>query len=240
MLQVGFYTLLSVVLFILGFGFNQAAINAGYTDDKRRKFIGGYALLMGVWLIYVHLVGASGVLKVFSLPPRMPIFLILPAFMMIFWFFRAKKFKPIFNAFPTSLTVYYQSFRIFVELLILGTAIEGLGPYLATFEGRNFEILAGLSAPIIGYLAYTRKTIGPMAVIVWNICGLLLLANIVFIFLSASAFPEFWGFAEPPFTPEFTNTPYIYIASVFMPSAVFMHVFSIRKSLHAIKQNASL
>lgn len=239
MLQAGHYILLIVILTIIGWGFNKAAVDASYSDDRRKKILRDYTMFIGGWILYVSILAGTDFLADFSLPPKVVMFVILPAFAIIGWFFTAKKNKALIAAFPIALTVYYQSFRVIVEILIWGLAKEGIGPDLVTFEGRNFDILVGLTAPVIGYLAYSRKVLSHKAVIVWNVLCLGLLANIVFIFMSLIVKPQLWGYNEVPIGLDFPRLPYIYIAAAFMPSAVFMHVFSIKKSLHAIKQNAS-
>lgn len=236
MLQAGHYVLLVIILIAMGWAMGKAAVNAGYTIERRNKFVQGYALFAAIWVLYVSVLAGTGFLADFSLPPKVVVFVILPAFAIIIWFFTAKKFRDIIDGFPISFTVYFQSFRIVVELLILGLYREGLGPELVSFEGRNFDILAGLSAPVIGYLAYNRRVLSHKAVIVWNICCLLLLANIVFIFISLIVKPQLWGFDSIPISLDFPRLPYVYIAAAFMPAAVFMHVFSIRKSMKAMRE----
>ena len=235
MLQAGHYILLVVILVIMGAGFHRAGQKL-----NSKKTLYWYASFMSFWVLYVIEMSSSDFLADFSLPPKVVVFVILPAFVFITLFFTLKRFSTTIAAFPITLTVYYQAFRVVVELLILGLYKEGVGPELVTFEGRNFDILAGLTAPVIAYLAYHKKLISHQVVIAWNIFGLLLLANIVFIFQSLIIKPEFWGFVEVPVSLDFTRLPYIFIAAVFMPSAVFMHVFSIRKSLMAIKQDTSV
>lgn len=235
MLQAGHYILLVAILIIMGIGFHKAGQKL---NSKTTLY--WYASVVSFWVLYIIELSSSDFLADFSLPPKIVVFVILPAFVFTAIFFSLKRFNATIAAFPIALTVYYQTFRVVVELLILGLYKEGIGPELVTFEGRNFDILAGLTAPIIGYLAYNKKLISHKVVIVWNICGLLLLANIVFIFQTVIIKPEMWGFNEVPVSLDFTRLPYIFIAAVFMPSAVFMHVFSIRKSLAAIKQNTSV
>lgn len=236
MLQAGHYILLVVILVAIGWGMGKATVNAGYTVERRSKFMRVYALLATIWVLYVSVLAGIGFLADFSLPPKVVVFVILPAFAIITCFFTAKKFRDIIDGFPISFTVYFQSFRIVVELLILGLYKEGLGPELVSFEGRNFDILAGLSAPVIGYLTYNRRVLSHKAVIVWNICCLLLLANIVFIFISLIVRPQIWGFDSIPISLDFPRLPYVYIAAAFMPAAVFMHVFSIRKSMKSMRE----
>lgn len=235
MLQLGHYTLLLVILMAIGWAMNKAAINAAFTSVRRNRFVLGYTVFIALWVGYVSILAGTGFLADFSLPPKLVVFVILPAFAIITWFFTARKFRNIIDGFPITFTVYFQSFRIMVELLILGLYKEGLGPELVSFEGRNFDILAGLSAPIVGYLAYSRKVLSHKAVIMWNICCLLLLANIVFIFISLIVRPQIWGFESIPVSLDFPRLPYVYIAAAFMPTAVFMHVFSIKKSLKAMR-----
>ncbi|MCB0699080.1 MAG: hypothetical protein H6551_05220 [Chitinophagales bacterium] len=239
MLETGHYILLVVILFVIGLAFAKACDNAGYSVERKKKFLRGYTLLVSLWVVYLFIIGKSGVIATFELPPRLPQFVILPAFIIIFWFFNAKRFKEIINAFPIELTVYIQSFRIFVELLILGLYYRGIGPEQITFEGNNFDIVAGLTAPIIAYLVYKRKILGHFEIIVWNILSIILLTNIVGIFLTLAFKPEVWGYDVTPISLEFTEPPFIYIAGVFMPVAVFLHIFSLKKSFVAISKKAS-
>lgn len=235
MLHAGFYLLLAAITLIIGAGFRKAAQNAGYDNARTNKVMGRYILFSIGWIVYVSIMAGSGFLADFSLPPKMVVCVVLPALLLVAIFFSVKKSANVIAAFPIALTVYYQTFRIFVELLIWGLAKDRVGPDLVTFEGRNFDILAGLSAPIIGYLAYHKKVLSHKTVIAWNIVCLLLLANIVFIFISLIVNPVMWGYNDIPVSYDFTRVPYIYIAGMFMPTAVFMHVFSIRKSLQALK-----
>lgn len=238
MLLLSHYILLAVILTIIGWGFNKAASTAGYNTQEKRKLIRGYTLFIALWIGYVSTLAATGFLADFSLPPKFVLFVVVPAFVVIGTFFSIKRFKNIISFFPIVLPVYYQSFRIVVELLIWGIYKEGMVPELVTFEGRNMDILVGLSAPVVGYLAYHVKWLSHKVVIIWNVCGLLILANIVFIFISLIVKPSIWGFDDIPLTLDFPKLPYVYIAGAFMPTAVFMHIFSIRKSMQALKENS--
>lgn len=231
MLEIGHYILLLVILYVVGVGFSKACDTAGYSTTQKNKFLRGYFVLMLIWVVYVFIIGTSGLIATFDLPPRLPLFIILPAFGIIIWFFTNNRFRAIQNSYPIALTVYFQSFRIFVELLILGLYYKGIGPELVTFEGRNFDILAGLSAPVIAFMAYNKKILSNKLVVIWNICSLLLLANIVSLFILLTFMPGILGYEVSPVSIDFTMPPYLYIAAVFMPVAVFLHVFSLRKTL---------
>lgn len=236
MLQLCFYLLLAAILFIIGAGFKKATHNAGYNKAQTDKVMGRYIIFSVAWITYVCIMAGSDFLADFSLPPKMVVFIVMPALLMVAVFFSMKKAATIISSYPIALLVYYQSFRIIVELLLWGLYKEGVGPDLVTFEGCNFDILAGFTAPIIAYLAYSKKVLSHRAVIAWNIAGLLLLVNVVTIFITLVVKPTLWGYTEVPISYDFTRVPYIFVAGMFMPTAVFMHVFSIRKSLQEIRK----
>jgi hypothetical protein len=225
MLEAGYYLLLIACILIIGAGFDRAIKKSGLNN----KFLVGYYLFFAGWIGYISILSFSGTLTLDVRPPRLPLLIILPAFAIIAWFFISNRFKSIIEAFPLQLTVYYQSFRIVVELLIFGAYIKGLGPVHVSFEGYNFDILAGITAPVIGLLAFRGGKIRSNLLVLWNIGCLLLLANIVIIFNTLILNPSIWGFESTPVKEEMFTLPYLFIAAVYMPTAVFMHVFSLRK-----------
>lgn len=229
MLETSYYLLFIACVGAIGMALGQAATWAGYAPAEKRRFMIGYSAFFIAWPVYLALLSVTGILNTVSLPPRLPVLVILPAFGVITYFFIAKRFRNIISAFPIKFTVYYQSFRIFVELLILGAYLKGLGPVHVTFEGYNFDILAGISAPVIGIIAFRKGKVAVGLLEVWNICCLLLLANIIFIFNTLVLRPEMWGFASTPVSGMLFQLPYLFIAGAYMPTAVFMHVFSLVK-----------
>ncbi len=229
MLETAYYLLFIGCVVAIGMALSRAATSAGYTSAEKRRFMIGYAFFFMAWAAYLSLLSLTGVLNTVSMPPRLPLLVILPAFAIIAYFFTANRFRRIISAFSIKFPVYYQSFRILVELLILGAYLKGLGPLHVTFEGYNFDILAGISAPIIGIIAFRNGKVATGLLRVWNICCLLLLANIVFIFNTLVLRPDMWGFASTPVSTILFQLPYLFIAGVYMPTAVFMHVFSFVK-----------
>jgi hypothetical protein len=62
------------------------------------------------------------------------------------------------------------SARIGVELVLWGWLSDGVIPRQLTFEGRNLDILVGLTAPVTAGLI-ARDRIWPRAVLAWNLQG---------------------------------------------------------------------
>lgn len=129
-------------------------------------------------------------------------------------------------AVPLSATIGFQVFRVPVELMLWRLAARGLCPQEMTFEGRNFDILTGVVALVVG-AAWARREV-PRAV-AWGFTalGLALLANIVAIALLSFPGP-LRVFAGPanllPVTP-----PWVVLPVVLVPSALAGHALAIRQ-----------
>ena len=105
-----------------------------------------------------------------------------------------------------------------------------------TFEGRNFDILAGLSAPLIAWLAF-RNGINSKLLIGWNLVCLLLLINIVTnAILSLRSPIQQFAFDQP--NAGLLYFPYIWLPSIVVPLVLFAHVTSLWQLLK--KQNPEI
>ena len=223
MLTLGFALLLTLLLLLIFTALSKADIPA----ELRKIYIRNVAAGAALWLMYAATLAGAGFFQDYSLPPRIPLFLIFPLFAFMAYFFFSKKFEDLIRGIPPAWPVYLQSFRIAVELLILGVFLNGLVSYEPTFEGYNFDILAGISAPAIAWLGFQRKVLPVWVLKLWNYLGLLLLANVVLIFLTLLFQPEIWGYTATTISPEFGTMPYLLIPAVYMPLAVFLHFFSL-------------
>lgn len=194
------------------------------SEHRKRLFV-IYSILSAVWLAYVFLLSQSGLLLSFSLPPKIPLFIVAPAVVAITIITGTKGFRHLLESTPVSLPIYLQSFRIVVELLIYGAFLNGVFPQKATFEGLNFDILVGLSAPVAGYL-YQRRRLSDMGLLVWNVVSLIILSVTVYSFISTYYFTDY---VRTVGNTNFVQMPYLLLASVLLPVAVFLHIFSLRQ-----------
>jgi hypothetical protein len=99
-----------------------------------------------------------------------------------------------------------------------------------TFTGRNFDILAGLSAPIVAYFVFTKKLWTTKVILVWNFISLGLLINIVInALLSApSPFQQF-AFNQPNIA--ILYFPFSWLPTFIVPVVLFCQIASIRQLL---------
>lgn len=216
MLELQFYLLTTILITTLTLVLHSTGI-------KVRPFLIG----MAAWITYIFVIGTSGVLRDFSLPPRIPLLLVIPAFGIMSWIFLTGLHRPLLGTIPRWLPMVFQSFRIWVEFLLLGVHLKGLASEEPTMAGYNFDILVPISGLILAFLVYKQKVLSEKWVIAWNVMGLGILASVVFIFITLGAFPAIWGYETTTVSPKFGDMPYPLVAGFFMPVAVMVHVFSV-------------
>jgi len=224
MVQFGFYALSVIVLLMQIFIIKNAI--------APRKSIVGYLVICAIWIAYLVILSTSGLLDNFGLPPRVPIFIVLPAVAGIIYFSGRKSFHDILQKTPLHITVFMQSFRIIVELLIYGAFLEGVFPERTTFKGLNFDILVGGSSLIIGFLVMRGK-LSSKGLLIWNVVSLLILSITAYSFISTYYFTDYLATGKG--NKSFVDFPYLLLASVLLPAAVFLHVFSIRQTIGKLK-----
>lgn len=198
-----------------------------YSNNKKKVMLFPTASIL--WLFTVYIIGETNFYINFDFPPRFVIFGILPSFLLLASFTFSTSGRNLMNTIPIHFPIFFQSFRIIVELLILWCYFEGIGPKAATFMGYNYEFYFGISALLVGVLAF-KKRLKSIHLLLWNSIGLFMLAFIVGIFFtSVFAHETIWGSPTRTVSDLFMKMPYISIAVFYMPLAVWMHIFSIQQ-----------
>jgi hypothetical protein len=123
--------------------------------------------------------------------------------------------------------VALQSFRIFVELLLWRLFILGKMPVQMSLEGRNWDVLTGITAIVIAYLIGKEK-ISRTGILIWNLAGLGLLLNIVIIAILSMPTP-FRVFMTEPSNTIVTQFPVSWLPAFLVPLAYGLHFLSLRK-----------
>ncbi|MCI4667719.1 MAG: hypothetical protein MRZ79_06120 [Bacteroidia bacterium] len=226
-LEIGFLalSLIMATTIVVVFSLAQRKMGASQIKIRNRSLV--LAASLGVWFAYVYVVAQLGIMQDFSLPPKMPLMIILPLFLFTAVVLIRNRKHPLLKALDPSWVVYAQSFRLAVELLLLYTFMEGFIPKSTTFEGYNFDILAGITAPIVAYFVFQRKVLPLNFLLVWNILGLCLLTIVVSLFMTSAFVPQIWASEVPLVSNEFVEWPYVLLPGFLMPLAVFLHFLSI-------------
>ncbi|MDO5969765.1 hypothetical protein Q4Q35_08095 [Flavivirga aquimarina] len=194
-----------------------------YKTSKSKKVLFGII----IWMSIISALGISGFYRTTEVfPPRL-IFLLGPGILFVLLIFLTKRGREFSDNLDLKWLTLLHVIRIPIEIILFYVFLEGLIPDLMTFEGYNFDILSGLSAPIIYYLVFIKKWIGSKGLLFWNIICLLLLINILTIaFLSAQTPFQQLAFNQPNIGVAYF--PFVWLPAVIVPIVLFSHVAAIR------------
>jgi hypothetical protein len=163
-----------------------------------------------------------------AMPPRVVAFGVLPSVLLIVIFFIA--FRDFVNRLPLTTLTLLHILRIPVELVLLWLFQNGQVPILMTFEGWNFDILSGITAPIIFFLAFRNGSVNRPLLIIWNLVALGLLINIVTIAVLSFRSPfQQLAFDQP--NVGVTYLPFIWLPALIVPIVLFAHLAALYKLL---------
>lgn len=182
------------------------------------------------WLVFTATAALGGFYtNSQAMPPRVFFFGVFPALLLIilyFIFFR----KTFIEKLPLKTLTLLSIIRIPVEFVIFGLYQNGQMPEIMTFEGTNFDILSGITAPVIFWLAFRNNKINRPLLIVWNIFALFLLINIVTTAALATPSPvQQIAFEQPNRAVMFF--PFIWLPGLIVPIVFFSHLVSLWKLL---------
>ncbi|RKN78510.1 hypothetical protein [Ulvibacterium marinum] len=193
-------------------------------------------LFILLWSSIVGILGLNGFYqKLDAVPPRF-IFLLGPVLLFVLLLSMTKKGKKFMGSLDLKWLTLLHCIRVPVELVLYFVFLEGLVPELMTFEGYNFDILSGLTAPILYYLVFVKKKVGVNGLLLWNIICLGLLLNILTIaVLSAQTPIQKMAFDQPNI--GVTYFPLVWLPTVVVPIVFLSHLASIAQILSLRKKN---
>ena len=121
----------------------------------------------------------------------------------------------------------FQVFRLPVEGVLASLAGAGVAPPQMTWHGWNFDVLTGLSAPLVAWLLGQNR-LGVRGLVAWNGLGLALLANVVTIAILSTPTP-LRVFESEPANTFVAAWPWVWLPSFLVPAALFGHLLAFRK-----------
>lgn len=207
------------------FFFHWILKNSPITSSSRTKILAGLIS----WLIIQGLVAKSGFYaqNLDALPPNFAL-AFGPPFIFMIILFLTKKGRKFIDGLPLYQTTWLNVVRIPVEIGLFCLAAGKAIPELMTFAGRNFDIIAGITAPFIAYFGIKKGKIGRIGLIIWNVAMLLLLMGIIVNALLSAPTPlQQFAFDTPNYGVLFF--PYNWLPSFIVPIVFFGHLVSIRR-----------
>lgn len=221
-----FVGIVILVLLAVAAGAWAYGLSLGFPRSGARRLAVDLGLGMIAWLGLSGVIASYGVFLEFdALPPRIGIALILPL-IAVFMLITSRKIGGYLLSVPLVWLIAIQSFRLPIEIVLWQLAEAGAISPLLTFEGSNFDILIGVTAPVVAVLLALRILPWRWAAW-WNLVGLLLLANVVMYALLSAPTP--WQAIETePATTFVAHVPFIWLPTFLVPFAIFAHLLALR------------
>ena len=165
-----------------------------------------------------------------ALPPKIFVFGVFPTIFLMISLFLTTKGKIFMDSLPLKNLTYISVVRIPVEIVLYFLFVERFIPEIMTFDGQNFDILAGISALIMGYFGFKDNIPNKKLLLIWNFVSFGLLMNIVItaIFSAPSPFQKF-GLDQPNIA--ILNFPVSLLPTFIVPVVLFSHLVAFRKLL---------
>jgi hypothetical protein len=202
------------------------------SSQTARQNLTKIIIVLVLWLIIQAILTIKNVYNSETnfLPPKILLFGILPVALTIIVLFVTHKGREFIDSLPLTKVTYLNIVRIPVELVLFWLFLYKAIPELMTFEGRNFDIVAGITAPLIAYFGWRKRKISRTVILTWNFICLGLLINIVAnAFLSAPSPLQKFAFDQPNIA--ILNFPFSWLPTFIVPIVLFGHLTSIRQLL---------
>lgn len=192
LLQAWFYGLAAAILVAASLLVGRSARVFGDAPGEAARRSRRFQMAAASWVTIVSAASYSGVLNPLAGPPW-PFGLMFGSIVVLgVVIARSATGTRLARGLPLSVLVGFQAFRLPLEVSMHQAYVEGLMPVQMSYSGRNFDILTGATALVLGaVLAYRR--LPRWVTYAWNVLGLALLANIVSVALLSTPMIAYFG-----------------------------------------------
>lgn len=208
-------------------GFRRALQRTALAPSKQKTILAVTGAAVAAWLLLTGLLAARQFFTVPAFPPR-PMLTVPFALLVLILLSFSRHLKAVLRATPLHWLVFFQSFRILVELWFWQSYQTGVLPRLMTFEGANLDIISGLLAVAAGWLMLRQPAKAGAIALLFNIAGLLILLNTLV--AAARSMPS--PVQRYPFDERLLLVgafPFIYLPAVLVVLALGGHLLSLRQ-----------
>lgn len=215
------------------FGFIYYAVSRASDKGANHPVI--VTTFIGIWVFIITLLTIQEFfLDFISRPPRLFVFLGITVLANIV-LLALPASRAFIAKMPITTLTYIHIIRVPVEIVLWWLFMNGVVAESMTFQGLNYDILSGISAPFAGLFLVGMKSKSKFAAIIWNILTLVLLVNIVI--RAVLATPYFYDAAlyDQPNIAVF-YFPYILLPLFIVPTIFFCHFASLYKLIFVTEE----
>ncbi|MCE3224551.1 MAG: hypothetical protein K0S58_2731 [Nitrospira sp.] len=185
--------------------------------------------VMAGWAGLTAIMAHSGILAAFnSRLPWIPL-LVLTQLAFVAWLAWFSSWSGLLAQIPQWVLVGLQSFRIPVELLLAALATRRLLAIEMTYYGRNYDVLAGVTAVFLSiWLRRQGEKSLRLVVVGWNLMGLSLVTIVLIHGLFSVPYPfQLLPLSVPTFV--IATFPVVWLLTVLVPIAYLLHLVSLQR-----------
>lgn len=220
------------LLSMLIYGLRHALSRLRVKENRSRKLIFFVIAGLAIWLAILAVAAWSGFFREYGKTPPRIFFALFPPLLLIVLLMFSKKVRLFLLALPPQWLIYAQSFRILMELFLWFGYRGGYVPGLMTFEGLNYDIIVGLTAPMAGFVFFGSNRNYWYHAVLWNVFGIALLLNVVALGLMSLPEPSMLHvFDVVPASAFVSGFPFIWVPGFIVPFALALHLFSLKQLL---------
>jgi hypothetical protein len=212
-----------VVLATLGFLFYAFYLASPDKKDFTPTIVTTFLV---VWIFIISILTFNDFFLDFdSMPPRLML-IFFPNLIVIISVLSIRKTRDYLMKLPLTTLTYIHIVRVPVEIVLWWLALRNFLPWVLTFEGVNYDILSGISAPFAGVFLVGLRSKSRIGAIAWNLIALGLVINIVVRAIWAT--PYFFD----PTIYEVPNIavfyfPFVLLPGFVVPVVIFCHLVSL-------------
>lgn len=197
-----------------------------FISAVKNKSIPG--IILFIWLTITAILSYTGFYAVTSIPPRF-LLAVVPPLVFILLFVFSKKGKAFSGTLNLRTLTLLHIVRIPVELVLYWLAIHKYVPGLMTFEGRNFDIISGITAPLMYFVCFAGEQVKNRALLlIWNFICLGLLLNIVVnAALSVPSPVQQFAFNQPNIA--VLHFPFVWLPAFIVMIVLYSHLVAIQR-----------
>jgi hypothetical protein len=225
--KIGFFLLTAIYLALFLREIKKGIQNTSWDHLRKKRLFNVVLRSLLTWMAFVTVWSLSGIMADFSRFPLNFFPVIGPALITPIILLFSKNWNEVLRNIPAVNFIRLQHFRVFVELLLWALFAASVLPVQMTFEGRNLDVLTGLTAPVIAWFA-VRNKISKTGLVVWNVICLGILINIIAIAILSTPSP-IRVFMNEPANTIVTIFPVSLLPGFLAPFAFALHVFSLKQ-----------
>jgi hypothetical protein len=184
--------------------------------------------ILFIWLSLQGYLGYTGFyLENNAMPPKFML-AFFPTIIFMAFAFILPKGRAYMDSLDVEALHWIHVLRIPVEIVLYLLFAANTLPELLTYSGRNLDILAGLTVPLIIFYGLRKPILGNNRILLWNVIGVFLLLNIIAMVILSVETP-FQQIHQSIATTGILYFPFIWLPSFLAPLVLFSHLISIRK-----------